>query len=104
MIRWNHANNDPITILPLIFLPQNKTTQPTPHTPGQVESLPPTSTLIRTGERLRAPGGSECMFGAQRRGRLYDDFMLFLYVHRESSVLVNELPEKSDEFRFLHPV
>jgi len=36
-------------------------------------------------------------------GRLYDDFLifLFLYVHRETSVLVGKLSEKSDQFRFL---
>jgi hypothetical protein len=37
-------------------------------------------------------------------GRLYDDFirLLFLHAHRETSTLVNELPEESDQFRFLH--
>ena len=36
-------------------------------------------------------------------GRLYDDFIriLFLHDHREVSVLVNELTEESDQFRFL---
>ena len=36
-------------------------------------------------------------------GRLYDDFsrLLFFHDHREVSVLVNELPEESDQFRFL---
>ena len=36
-------------------------------------------------------------------GRIYDDFsrLLFLYAHREASALVNELPEESDQFRFL---
>jgi hypothetical protein len=35
---------------------------------------------------------------------IYDDFsrLLFLYVHREVSTLVNEIPEKSGQFRFLH--
>jgi hypothetical protein len=35
--------------------------------------------------------------------RLYDDFirLFFLHTHRESSVLTNELPEESDQFRFL---
>ena len=35
--------------------------------------------------------------------RLYDDFicLIFLHGHREASVLVNELPEESDQFRFL---
>ena len=35
--------------------------------------------------------------------RLYDDFirLFFFHVHRETSVLVNELPEESDQFRFL---
>ena len=34
---------------------------------------------------------------------IYDDFsrLLFLHVHREASALVNELPEESDQFRFL---
>ena len=38
--------------------------------------------------------------------RLYDDFihLLFLYVQCEESVLVNELPEESDQFRFLRVV
>ena len=36
-------------------------------------------------------------------GRLYDDFsrLLFLHVHREASALDNEIPEESDQFRFL---
>ena len=38
--------------------------------------------------------------------RLYDDFirLLFLYDHREVSSLTNELPEESDQFRFLRAV
>jgi hypothetical protein len=37
-------------------------------------------------------------------GRMYDEFirLLFLHTHREASVLANELPEESDQFRFLH--
>ena len=36
-------------------------------------------------------------------GRLYDEFIrrLFLHTHREASALANELPEESDQFRFL---
>ena len=36
-------------------------------------------------------------------GRLCDEFirLLFLHVHREPSDLTNELPEESDQFRFL---
>ena len=36
-------------------------------------------------------------------GRIYDDFnrLLFLHDHREASVLDNELPEESGQFRFL---
>ena len=36
-------------------------------------------------------------------GRLYDDFtrLLFLHAHREAAALANELPEESDQFRFL---
>jgi hypothetical protein len=36
-------------------------------------------------------------------GRVYDDFsrLLFLHTHREPSVLVNEIPEESGQFRFL---
>ena len=39
-------------------------------------------------------------------GRLYDDFvrLLFLDAHREASALDNELPEESDQFRFLRAV
>ena len=35
--------------------------------------------------------------------RMYDEFirLLFLHVHRETSALTNELPEESDQFRFL---
>ena len=38
-----------------------------------------------------------------RWGRIYDDFilLLFLHAHREASSLTNELPEESDQFRFL---
>ena len=37
-------------------------------------------------------------------GRLYDDFIrfLFLHAHREASALASELPEESDQCRFLH--
>jgi hypothetical protein len=36
-------------------------------------------------------------------GRLYDDFsrLLFLHTHREVLALSNEIPEESDQFRFL---
>ena len=36
-------------------------------------------------------------------GRMYDEFirLLFLHTHREASALANELPEESDQFRFL---
>ena len=39
-------------------------------------------------------------------GHLYDDFirLFFLHVQREESALVNELPEESDQFRFLRSV
>ncbi len=37
-------------------------------------------------------------------GRMYDEFirLLFLHTHRETSALTSELPEESDQFRFLH--
>ena len=36
-------------------------------------------------------------------GRMYDEFirLLFLHAHRETSDLAGELPEESDQFRFL---
>ncbi len=36
-------------------------------------------------------------------GRIYDDCsrLLFLYAHRETSALANEIPEESGQFRFL---
>ncbi len=36
--------------------------------------------------------------------RIYEDFsrLLFLHAHREASVLTNEIPEESEQFRFLH--
>ncbi len=36
-------------------------------------------------------------------GRIYDDFsrLLFLHAHREASALTNEIPEESEQFRFL---
>ena len=36
-------------------------------------------------------------------GRIYDDFprLLFLYAHRETLVLPNDIPEESGHFRFL---
>ena len=40
-------------------------------------------------------------------GRIYDDCisrLLFWHTHREASTLTNELPEVSDQFRFLHSV
>ncbi len=35
--------------------------------------------------------------------RIYEDFsrLLFLHAHREASALANELPEESEQFRFL---
>jgi hypothetical protein len=37
------------------------------------------------------------------QGHLYDDFvrLIFLHAHREGSILAGELPEESDQFRFL---
>jgi hypothetical protein len=37
-------------------------------------------------------------------GRIYEYFsrLLFLHAHREASVLTNEIPEESEQFRFLH--
>jgi hypothetical protein len=39
-------------------------------------------------------------------GRIYEDFsrLLFLYAHREASALANEIPEESEQFRFLRAV
>ena len=36
-------------------------------------------------------------------GRMYDEFirLLFLHTHSEASALAGELPEESDQFRFL---
>ena len=36
-------------------------------------------------------------------GRVYDDFtrLFFLHTHREASILSGELPEESEQFRFL---
>ena len=36
-------------------------------------------------------------------GHIYEDFvrLLFLHAHREASILAGELPEESDQFRFL---
>jgi hypothetical protein len=36
-------------------------------------------------------------------GRIYEDFsrLLFLHAHREASTLSNEIPEESQQFRFL---
>jgi hypothetical protein len=44
--------------------------------------------------------------GVDTAGRIYDDFsrLLFLHAYREASVLVNELPEESEQFRFLRTV
>jgi hypothetical protein len=38
--------------------------------------------------------------------RIYDDFLrlLLLHPHRETSVLIHEIPEESGLFRFLHDV
>ena len=37
-------------------------------------------------------------------GRIYEDFsrLLFPHAHREASALANEIPEESEQFRFLH--
>jgi hypothetical protein len=41
--------------------------------------------------------------GVDTDGRIYDDFsrLLFLHAHREPSALGNEIPEESEQFRFL---
>ncbi len=41
--------------------------------------------------------------GVDTTGRLYDGFirLFFFHTYREASVLSNELPEESDQFRFL---
>ena len=38
-------------------------------------------------------------------GRIYEDFtrLLFLHTHREASILDGELPEETEQFRFLRP-
>ncbi len=38
-------------------------------------------------------------------GRVYKDFarLLFLHANRETSILDGELPEESEQFRFLRP-
>ena len=42
--------------------------------------------------------------GTDTSDRVYDDFnrLLFLASHRDASALSSELPEESDQFRFLH--
>jgi hypothetical protein len=41
--------------------------------------------------------------GVDTTGRIYEDFsrLLFLHTHREASALSNEIPEESEQFRFL---
>ena len=41
--------------------------------------------------------------GVDTTGRIYEDFsrLLFLHAHREVSALANEIPEESEQFRFL---
>ncbi len=39
--------------------------------------------------------------GVNTCGRVNDDFVCFLYSHRETRVLLGELTEESDQFRFL---
>jgi hypothetical protein len=41
--------------------------------------------------------------GVDTAGRIYEDFvrLLFLHAHREASALANEIPEESEQFRFL---
>ena len=41
--------------------------------------------------------------GVDTTGRIYEDFsrLLFLHAHREASALANEIPEESEQFRFL---
>ena len=43
---------------------------------------------------------------ANTSGHIYEDFvrLLFLYVHGETGILAGELPEESDQFRFLRGV
>ena len=53
---------------------------------------------------LNHPDPIDCIpLSVDTTGRLYDEFirLLFLQAHREASTFTNELPEESDQFRFL---
>ncbi len=58
-------------------------------------------------EVILGGGGWTMSFQGKKKsswlGRVYDDFsrLLFLHAHREASALANEIPEESDQFRFL---
>jgi len=61
---------------------------------------------IRHYRRIYLDRGGSILFmplAVNISGRLYDDFirLLLLHAHREASALANELPEDSDQFRFL---
>ncbi len=51
-------------------------------------------------------GGRRLSCPEDTSGRPYDEFsrLLFLHDQREASSLSNDLPEKSDQFQFLHSV
>ncbi len=69
----------------------------------------PLKTVVRAKIRhyrqlyLNRPDPIAFMPVAVDTGRVYDDFsrLLFLHAHREGSALANEIPEESEQFRFL---
>ena len=65
-----------------------------------------TSKQIRHYRQLYADKPDPVIFlpvAVNTSGRIYEDFvrLLFLYAHREASILAGELPDESDQFRFL---
>ena len=57
--------------------------------------------IIVNYTRISLTQSSSCHVSTS--GRVYDDFvlLLFLHAHREANVLAGELPQESDRFRFL---
>jgi hypothetical protein len=61
---------------------------------------------IRHYRQIYADGPDPIVFlsiSVNTSGRVYEDFtrLFFLHVHREASILAGELPEESEQFRFL---
>ncbi len=83
-----HGEDDRIPLRTLVMdvtMTHDRYGRTTQHTNGELTHRVPSCGVLSTS------------------GRVYEDFarLLFLHTHREASILAGELPEESEQFRFL---